>query len=310
MVSARTARPTVVVVGSLNADLLLDVDRLPRPGETVTARRATRVWGGKGANQAVAAAALGARTFFVGAVGRDSRGTEGLADLERSGVDTSGVARVDAPTGKAHVLREPSGENMIVVVPGANDALEGGHVRDALDRLERTDVVVVSNLEITDAAVSAAAAACSERGWEFVLNPGPARRLSPELLAKVSVLTPNAEEVSQLGAPSAQDLLATGLGALVVTRGAAGVDVHAGGRVVRVPAFPVHVVDTVGAGDAFTAGLAVGLAAGDSLEAAARLGTASAAIAVTGAGARGARITMAAARALVSASVRARGSAG
>ncbi|WP_134768705.1 ribokinase [Nocardioides sp. 1609] len=295
------SHPMVVVVGSLNADLLIDVERLPGAGETVTARGTSETWGGKGANQAVAAAGLGARTVMVGAVGRGDRGTGALADLARAGVDTSGVVRVARPTGTAHVLRDAAGENLIVVVPGANHALDADHVRGVLDRLDVEDAVVVASLEIPDAAVLAAATAASDRGWRFVLNPGPARPLPPDLLALVSVLTPNAEEALLLGADSVPDLLAAGVGAVVVTRGADGVDVHAGGATRTLPAFGVDVVDTVGAGDAFTAGLAVGLASGASLDDAALLGTAAAAIAVTGAGARGARIDPDAARALVDA---------
>ncbi|WP_137293876.1 ribokinase [Nocardioides dongxiaopingii] len=294
--------PTVVVVGSLNADLLIDVERLPRAGETVTALATAVAWGGKGANQAVAAAGLGARTIFVGAVGRDSRGTEALDDLARAGVDTTGVDRVEQPTGTAHVLRDAAGENLIVVVPGANHALSADHVRHVLEHLDVDDAVVVSNLEVPDDAVLAAATAAAARGWRLVLNPGPARILPPELLALVAVLTPNAEEVLLLGADSVADLLAAGTGAVVVTRGADGVDVHDGERAGgprRLPALPVDVVDTVGAGDAFTAGLAVALASGARLDDAALFGTAAAAIAVTGSGARGAPLDPAAVRALL-----------
>jgi ribokinase len=291
--------PTVIVVGSVNADMLLDVDRLPRPGETVAARALTRAWGGKGANQAVAAAGLGARTYFIGAVGHDAYGADAVDDLTQSGVDASHVQRAAAPTGTAHVLRELSGENAIVIVAGANAALDAGHVRDIILQLDVVNAVVVSNFEIPEEAVLAAANASAARGWRFVLNPAPSRRLSPELASRVTVLTPNGEEVSQLGWPAVSDLLAAGVEAVVVTRGGEGVDLYLDGTVLRVSAFPAEVVDTVGAGDAFTAGLAVGLAAGETLQASALLGAATAAIAVTGTGARGSRITMAAALAII-----------
>jgi ribokinase len=292
-------KPTVIVVGSINADMLLDVDRLPRRGETVAARAFTPAWGGKGANQAVAAAGLGAHTYLIGAVGEDAAGAAAIDDLTRSGVDASQVLRVGAPTGTAHVLREPSGENAIVTVAGANAALNADHVRDVILHLDVADAVVVSNFEIPDEAVIAAADVSAARGWRFVLNPGPARRLSRELASRVTLLTPNAREVSQLGWPSVSDLLAVGVDAVVVTRGGEGVDLHVHGTVLRTSAFPAEVVDTVGAGDAFTAGLAVGLASGETMQASVVLGVATAAIAVTGTGARGKRITMAAALAII-----------
>lgn len=296
------AEPTVIVIGSLNADLLLDVERLPGPGETVTALRAGRAWGGKGANQAAAAARLGARTRFVGAVGRDEVGEEALVALERVGVDTSAVARVGEPTGSAHVLRDAAGENLIVVVPGANALVDPGHVESSLASISDGEVVVVSNLEIPDDAVLATARVCAERGWPFVLNPAPARPLTPELLALVTVLTPNAEEATGLGPSSPAALLAAGVDAVVVTRGADGVDVHAGeagAEPARIAAFEVDVVDTIGAGDAFTAALAVALASGQPLAEAARLAVAAAAVAVTGPGARGADLSLAAAHSLL-----------
>jgi ribokinase len=298
--------PTVIVIGSLNADILLDVDRLPRPGETVAASAFTRAWGGKGANQAVAAAGLGGRTYFVGAVGHDALGEDAVRELTQSGVDVSHVQRAAAPTGTAYVFRELSGENAIVTLAGANAALDAGHVRDVILHLDVARAVVVSNFEIPDEAVLAAADASAARGWSFVLNPGPARKLSSELASRVTVLTPNAEEVSQLGWPTVSALLTAGVDTVVVTRGAEGVDLYLDGTELRLSAFPVEVVDTVGAGDAFTAGLAVGLASGETLQESAVLGAATAAIAVTGMGARGKRITMAAALAIIRAGDRAK----
>jgi ribokinase len=298
-VPADDRRPTVIVVGSLNADVLLDVGRLPRPGETVAASAVAQAWGGKGANQAVAATGLGARTYFIGAVGYDAYGEDALDDLAQSGVDASNVLRVTAPTGTAYVLRDLAGENVIVTVAGANAVLDADHVRDVILHLDVARAVVVSNFEIPDEAVIAAADASAARGWRFVLNPGPARGLSPELARLVTVLTPNAEEVSQLGWPTVSDVLAAGVDSVVVTRGAEGVDLFLDGTELRIPSFPVEVVDTVGAGDAFTAGLAVGLASGETLQESAVLGAAAAAIAVTGMGARGKRITMAAALAII-----------
>ncbi|MDM4761837.1 ribokinase [Galbitalea sp. SE-J8] len=281
--------PAIVVVGSINADLTVRVPRLPEPGETLTGTDFRIAWGGKGANQAAAAAALGARTLLVGAVGDDENGAGSLADLRERGVDISFVEIGGEHTGVAVIQVDAAAENTIAIVAGANATVSAELVSDALARIEGT-AVVVSNLEVPDAAVERAAEDAERRGWAFVLNPAPARPLSAELVARTTVITPNATEFDVLGGA---DVLGAAQ-AIVVTRGADGCDIRVGDALTRVPAASARPVDTTGAGDAFTAGLAVALLEGRPLDDAVRFAAASGAIATEGPGARGARLTRAA----------------
>ena len=284
-------RPSVVVVGSVNVDLVVTTDRLPGPGETVIGGRFQQGDGGKGGNQAAAAARLGARTWFIGCVGPDQFGADARQGLQAAGVQTELVATGSAPTGVAVVLVDATGENSVAVASGANAQLDAEWVRRCFERLDVERAVVLACLEIPDEAVTAAAIAAEARGWPFVLNPAPARQLTGELLRRTTVLTPNAHEVHELGFASVEDLLWVGVGAVAVTRGGAGVDLYAGRgqpplRPVRVPAFAVEVVDTTGAGDAFSGALAWALARGDSVAAAVKAAAAAGALATRSVGAR------------------------
>jgi ribokinase len=276
----------VIVVGSINADLTVRVPALPRPGETVTGSDFRIAWGGKGGNQAVAAAALGASTFLVSAVGDDEYGAGSLIDLRDRGVDVSFVEVGAVHTGIAVIQVDAASENTISIVAGANATVSAELVSDAVRSLALERAVVVSNLEVPMHSVLAAAALAREHGWPFVLNPAPAAVLPPELVALATVLTPNETEVGELGGADA--LLAAGAGAVVVTRGGHGSDIHTASGLEHVPAAVAHPVDTTGAGDAFTAGLAVALAEGSELRDAVRFASAVGAIATEGAGARGA----------------------
>jgi ribokinase len=279
---------TVAVVGSVNVDLVAIGARLPLPGETVPMDRFFEAQGGKGGNQAAAAAALGAPTCLVGAVGDDHRGTAARAELSARGIGLAGLATVPGATGVAMVLVDAVGENSIVIVPGANAAVTPAQVSAALAALGDDEVVVAASLEVPVAAVEAAARAAQDRGWTFVLNPAPApaEPLPATLLAATSVITPNETELAALGGVNA--LLAAGVGAVVVTRGAAGCAVHQPGEPpALIPALAVEVVDTTGAGDAFTGALAVALAAGQPLTAAVRWANTAGGIATEGLGARG-----------------------
>lgn len=266
----------VVVVGSINADSSYLVPELPAPGETVLSTSRLNAPGGKGANQAAALAALGVGVSFVGAVGMDDTGSalaQGLADR---GVDTSQLMSVASePTGSAVILVSASGENSIVVHPGANSALSAEHVSAALQH--STPRIVLAQLEIP---LEAVAVASGTEGATFILNPAPMPEMSP-LLDKViratDILVPNRTELASLaGKPTPGTLeevvaLARTLdfsGSLVVTVGVEGAVVFpdgVGGAYEVVPAPVVDAVDTSGAGDAFCAALAAGLARGDSL---------------------------------------------
>ena len=287
------AEPTVVVVGSVNTDMMMSVPSLPAPGETVTGRQFASALGGKGANAAVAAAQLGAHAHLVACVGDDPHGDEARRALAEGGVDVAAIATGTAPTGVAMVLLDDAAENVIAVAPGANAELDAGHVTAALGALT-SDAVVIADLEIPDAAVLAAARGAYAHGWPFVLDPAPASPLTGELLTLVDVLVPNAGELDALDPTGGQALLAAGVGAIVVTEGARGTSIlRPGGQAMHLPAFAIDAHDSTGAGDAFCAALAVALAAGCDLAAAVARGAAAGALATRRAGAQGSLATSA-----------------
>ena len=265
---------SVAVVGSLNLDLVIRVAELPGPGETVSGGDLFRNPGGKGANQAVAAARLGRRVAMVGCVGDDQAGHELLASLEAAGVDGSGVRVVEGvPSGTACITVSEDGENQIVVSPGANARLTPDDVAAAA--AVRSAAVTLLQLEVPLETVAAAARTA---GGRVVLNPAPVRALPAELLGRIDVLVPNRVELARLaGGPVPRTVeqaaeLAGRLGgrAVVVTLGADGALVVEDGRAGHVPAVPVRPVDTTAAGDAFCGGLADALAGGSGLQEAAR----------------------------------------
>jgi ribokinase len=282
------SQPAVVVVGSVNADLVVSVRQLPRPGETVTGGTFARHGGGKGANQAVAAARLGARVVFAGAVGADDLGDEALELLTGEDVDVSATLRVDdVATGVAVIVVDERGENQIAVASGANGALTGAMVERALDL--RGDGVVLLGHEVPDEAVLAGARAARAAGWTAILNPAPARPLADGLDGVL--LTPNADEARALAGEddvqAAAGALATRTGApVLVTLGADGALLLDGDRADRLPAPAVDVVDTTGAGDTVNGALAAELAAGRPLRDAAAFALAAAALSTRAAGAR------------------------
>jgi ribokinase len=279
-----TAR--VVVVGSVNVDLVVRLPRLPAPGETADGGVFAITPGGKGGNQAVAAARLGADVVLVAAVGDDDHGRGARADLEREGVDTAGVRSVGSATGIAVVLVDATAENLIALAPGANAELTPDAVRAALTRLPAGPAVVLACLEVPLPAVEAAAAVAQERGWPFVLNPAPAHPVPPSLLARTTVLTPNAGELAAVAPGGPGALLAAGVGAVVVTRGAAGAVLVDGAGETTIPAPAVDAVDTTGAGDCLSGALAWALGSGRALPDAVRLAVTAASLSTRAAGAR------------------------
>jgi ribokinase len=286
------SQPSVVVVGSVNADLVVSVERLPRAGETVTGGTFARHGGGKGANQAVAAARAGATVAMVGAVGADDLGDEALRALAAEGIDVAAVARLDGvATGVAAIVVDERGENQIAVASGANAQLEETAVEEAVARLlgPGTRGVVLLGHEVPEAAVVAGIRAAHAAGWQPVLNPAPARALPDDLDGVI--VTPNADEARALTGDDDVEAAATALAArtrapVVVTLGAEGALLLDGDAVERVPAPAVEVVDTTGAGDAVNGALAAELAAGRPLREAARFAMAAAALSIRAAGAR------------------------
>jgi ribokinase len=270
----------VVVVGSANLDLVATTRRLPGPGETVLGSDFAQHPGGKGLNQAVAAARAGASVAFIATVGDDDAGHALRSVAEHEGVDVSGlVVAAGAATGRALITVDERGENSIVVVPGANSAARVSSLPPA--------AVVLAQLEVPVDTVIAAFKAAREAGSTTVLNPAPVPNegLPPELLALCDVVVPNEHEVELLG--GVDRLVAGGVGAVVVTRGAAGITVTAATDAPSrsIAAFAVDPIDTTGAGDAFCGTLACRLATGADLYSAVRSAAAAGALATTVAGA-------------------------
>lgn len=263
----------IVVVGSANLDTVVPVPRHPRPGETILGGDHSLVCGGKGANQAVAAARLGRRTCFIGRVGDDAAGVRLRRGLEEADVDVEHLRTTEAtPSGIALITVTSNGDNSIVVSPGANDHLAAADIEPAQNLLESAAVLLVQH-EIPAEAVHAAVLGA----WgQVVLNPAPARALPPDVLDAVDVLVPNQTELAELAGGAVpttpQEALALvrklGLETVVVTLGARGALVIDGSSIDHVPSPSIIPVDTTGAGDAFCGALADGLAQGEDLLAA------------------------------------------
>ncbi|MEV5337574.1 ribokinase [Streptomyces sp. NPDC052676] len=283
----------LLVVGSANADLVIGVERRPGPGETVLGSDLAVHPGGKGANQAVAAARLGARTALLARVGDDAHGRLLLDAQRAAGVDTAGVLVGGAPTGVALITVDPSGDNSIVVSPGANGKLSPADIR-AAGGLLHASRVVSAQLEIPLETVLEVVRTLPP-GTRFVLNPSPPRPLPQEVLAACDPLIVNEHEarvllgeagVSDVPEDWARLLLARGPRSVVVTLGARGALVASAEGMARVPSVKVEAVDTTGAGDAFTAALAWRLGSGEPLADAAAYAARVGAAAVTRAGAQ------------------------
>jgi ribokinase len=276
-------------------DLVVRAPRLPRPGETALGQSFARFPGGKGANQAVAAARLGASVRMVVQVGQDPFGDELVAGLEREGVDTAGVRRVSTPTGVALIVVDESGQNFIVWVPGANAAWEKGAVADVESWAARCRLLVLP-LEVPRGVAQRAIRAAKKAGARVILNPAPHREGDESCFGDVDVLVPNeveaalfagiAPEEGQDWAVVAQRLRSLGPRAVVITLGPEGALVATEEGAQRVPTFRVDPADTTAAGDAFVAGLSVALLRGMLLLEAVRFANAAGAIAVTRAGAQ------------------------
>lgn len=287
----------VVVIGSINRDLMLTVDRLPVPGETVTASRLEVLSGGKGANQAAAAAAIGGSVALAGLVGTDAAGPEQVSALAAAGVDVSFV-REDprAPTGTAVVMVDGAGHNSIVVVPGANGLLDAAGVERAAPLIEGARVLLLQ-LEIPGAAVERAVSIARRAGVVTILNIAPYREVPAELLHGVDYLLANETEAAALvgsgvsnveeAARAAEAMRRLGPSWAVITLGAQGTVAAGDEGWIHEPALAVEVVDTTGAGDVFAGVLAVGLVEAQPVRAAVRLASAAAGLSVTRWGARG-----------------------
>ncbi|WP_321784322.1 ribokinase [Paraburkholderia sp. J94] len=283
----------VVVVGSINMDMVVATDTFPRLGETLFGTRFSTHPGGKGANQAVAAARLGADVTMIGCVGDDAFGNEMKATLTRAGVDIRHVSTGREATGIASITVS-GGDNAIIVVAGANDELTPAHIDAASDAFAQADVVL-AQLEVPMATVLHAARRAKEHGKPFFLNPAPAVALSDELIELATLLTPNEHELATaLQQPEADwaRTLATRPGRIAMTHGKDGAYfTQADGTLAHQPGFTVEAVDSTGAGDTFNGALAAFWHLG--MSEAVRRANAAGALSVTRAGAQGGMPTLA-----------------
>lgn len=278
----------IVVLGSTNMDLVTYVAKAPQRGETVTGREFRTVPGGKGANQAIAAARAGGNVSMIGAVGNDAFGTRLRSTLEQSGVDTDDLRTVEGPSGTAHIVVDDEGGNAIVVIPGANGTLD--HLSPGDEGVIASAETLLLQLEIPIAAVLAGAQAARRHDVRTILTPSPAQPLPDELFAAVDLLVPNEHEATTLTGRTDPREAAVGLldlvPAVVVTLGAAGsLYVSRDTDPVTVPAPEVTAVDSTGAGDTFVGALAVALGEGRPMKEALEWAAAAAALSVQRAGA-------------------------
>lgn len=282
------SKPSVLVVGSINMDLVSYSNRIPNVGETLLGNRFVTAPGGKGANQAMAAARLGSKVTLIGAAGNDSYGNQLLDYLQENGVNISQVKRVPTTTGVALINVDARGNNQIVVVPGANFELTPEDLDKYLKVFAETDVVVLQ-LEIPMATIGKAIELANKYNKPVVLNPAPAQELPKEWLGQIDYLVPNEHEASLLGG-KAEDFYLTLRqkikNTLIVTMGEKGVSYTANGEFENVPAYKVQAVDTTAAGDAFIGGFSTALAEGNDIRKAVEFASAVAALSVTKEGAQ------------------------
>ena len=291
-----TSKP-IVVIGSSNTDMIVRTERIPRPGETLLGGEFITTAGGKGANQAVAAARAGGRVSYVARIGSDVFGEQSLAGWKKERIDCSHVSRdAKTPSGVALIFVAKNGENSIAVAGGANNKLSPALVKKAAPLIRRAATVLMQ-LETPLESIEAAAQIAAKAGVRVILNPAPAQKLPTDLLRLIDVLTPNETEAELLtgirirsekdAVKAAAALQKAGAKNVIITLGSKGALVaDAGASPVLIPAFQVTPVDTTAAGDTFNGALAVALGEGRSLPEAARFAAAAAAISITRLGAQ------------------------
>jgi len=288
--------PSIVVVGSSNTDMVIKASHLPQPGETILGGTFFMSAGGKGANQAVAAARLGGSVLFIAKTGYDIFGKQSIELFEKEGIDVSGVQRDHyQPSGVALITVDEKGENCIVVAPGANATLTREDIDEVKEKIENAALLLVQ-LETPLGTVEYVASMAASKKIKFILNPAPAAKLSDELLSKISIITPNQKETEMLtgikvtdqaSAKRATELLhKKGIDTVIITMGAMGAFVSHESKYSMIPGHKVNVVDTTAAGDVFNGALVVALSEGKMMDDAVAFACKAAAISVTRLGAQ------------------------
>ena len=279
----------LAVIGSINMDQVVSTERIPGKGETLAGSDLRYISGGKGANQAVAMARLGAEVTMFGCVGDDDNGRQLLNALKDEGVDTSHISvRKDAPTGLA-IITVSENDNVIIVVSGANGLVDRAYIDSIADQLIDNDLVVLQH-EIPLDTVHYAVSFCYEKGIPVVLNPAPAAEVPKDIVEKVKYLTPNEHEAALIFGADADinEVMKAYKEKLIVTQGSKGVSVClANGEILTVPSIKAKIVDTTGAGDTLNGAFSVRIAAGDSIEDALRYANTAAGLSIEKFGAQG-----------------------
>ncbi|XOB66174.1 ribokinase [Deferribacteres bacterium DY0037] len=283
------------VTGSINMDLVTQAERFPKPGETINGISFATFPGGKGANQAVALARLGAEVSMVGKTGNDIYAGEYMQYFTNAGVNTEGVSQEDTSTGIAVISVDSSGENSIIIVAGANGKVNSLYVSEKQDIISRSDFLLIQ-LEIPMEAVIQAADIAVKNGTKVILDPAPAADVPDSLLCNVDIITPNETEAEVLTGikpetdadfcKAGEKLIARGAKTAVMKAGARGAYIYSDGELIHVDGFKVDVKDTTAAGDTFNAGLAYALGKGLLMREAVRFANAAAAISTTKQGAQ------------------------
>lgn len=277
----------ITVIGSCNIDLTVEADKRPKAGETVIGNRLLISPGGKGANQAIAAARLGAEVFMVGCIADDAYGAMTIKNFKENNVNTTYISTIpNTTTGTAHITLA-EGDNSIVVIKGANDLLTPKHVDDALCVIKTSDLVMLQH-EIPIKTIEYIIDKCAELGVKVLLNPAPVQPISLSAIKKTTYLTPNEHEAEALfPGKTLEEILLDHEGQILVTCGKKGVCYAKGGKIITVPAFSVKALDTTGAGDTFNGAFAVAKSNGKSTAEAISFANAAAALSVQKLGAQG-----------------------
>lgn len=275
----------ITVVGSINMDLVVQTNQFPKQGETVLGNLYATVPGGKGANQAVAAARLGTDVHMIGAVGQDAFGSELLAGMEQEGIQVQNVKQIDGASGIANILLS-EGDNRIIVVPGANHSVTTEEIDAFTENLVASDLVVMQ-LEMPIPVIQRTLEICHRNGVPTILNPAPASGFTADFLPLCTYLTPNETEAEEIFGENWKQALLDYPNRLVVTLGEKGAHFYDGEKHVIVEGFPTKAMDTTGAGDTFNGALSAALAEGQDFEGAVRFANAAASLSVEKFGAQG-----------------------